>query len=54
MILSRKWGVFFIKNHSFGIFDFLIIKFILWVDCKELNLSLVFIFVLLYRKKVDK
>ena len=50
MLLSRN-GEYFLSNHSLGHLIFLVIKLIIWVDCSELNVSLVFIFVLLIERR---
>ena len=48
----QKWGVFFSSKSFFGDdLIFLVIKLIIWVDCSELNVSLVFIFVLLIERR---
>ena len=48
---SPEMGSIFYQNHSLGHLIFLVIKFIIWVDCSELNLSLVFIFIPLIERR---
>ena len=45
-------GSIFYQDHSLGTLIFLVIKLIIWVDCSELNVSLVFIFVLLIERRL--
>lgn len=51
MVLSRNGEYFFIKIILCEDLIFLVIKLIIWVDCSELNVSLVFIFVLLIERR---